>query len=456
MNLSYKNRIAFYYMLASAMIMAIVFGAIFFIVQEAVMRNLDNDLSYEANKHTEEVKIINENIKFKNKAEWEEREHSEIQVNPVFIQLTDKKGFITDKSPNLKEDSLPFKQTDFGGHFDAQLKERSIRQVQLPIEQNGKIKGYIVAAMSSESARSVIQKLRNVLLISYLIVLVVLYFTSRFLAGRSIKPVQNITETITRITKNNLKDRVALPTNLDEIHHLSTSFNSLLERIELAIEREKQFTSDASHELRTPLASLRGTLEVLIRKPRTQAEYEDKIQFSLKEIDSMTAMLEQLLLLARLDSNDLAKKAKLIELPTIIDETLSLYQNQINNKGLTVDFHFDPAEKLLVPQYYSSLIINNVVGNAIKYAKNETPIKIKIEQINKKVVCSIQDEGIGIKEEDLLHIYENFFRSEALNHKQIAGNGLGMSIVKKCAEAIGAEIDLKSKLGTGTTLTITF
>ena len=86
MNLSFKNRIAFHYMLATAIIMAIVFGAIYFTVQETVINNLDNELSYEAEKHAGEIEIIGDSLKFENKAEWEEREHREIQVNPVFIQ----------------------------------------------------------------------------------------------------------------------------------------------------------------------------------------------------------------------------------------------------------------------------------------------------------------------------------------------------------------------------------
>jgi len=126
-------------MLATAIIMAVVFGAIYLVVKGTVYRHLDNDLSYEAGKHSGKIKIIKDSIQFMNKAEWEEREHLEIQVNPVFIQLMDKQGTVMDKSPNLKGDFLPFKESGFGGHFDAKLNERPIRQVQLPIEQEGKI-----------------------------------------------------------------------------------------------------------------------------------------------------------------------------------------------------------------------------------------------------------------------------------------------------------------------------
>lgn len=436
--------------------MAVAFGAIYFIVQETVIRNLDNDLSYEAKKHSGEIKFVADSIVFKNKAEWEEREHRETQVNPVFIQLMNMDGRIMDNSPNLKDDYLTFKEAEFGGHFDSKLKNRSIRQVQFPIEQNGKIKGYIMAAMSSESANSIILKLRNVLIISYLVILVGVYFISRYLAGRSIMPVQGVTNTISHITKLNLKERVALPANKDEIYELSTGFNALLDRIENAMKREKQFTSDASHELRTPLATLRGTLEVLIRKPRTQEEYKDKIDFSLNQIERMTATVEQLLLLARLDSKDHTKEDNLISLPTIIDESLTHFKSQISNKKLIIDFEFDRDRKLLVPHYYTSFIIDNVLNNAIKYSLNDSKLSISITEVNDHVVCCIKDEGLGIREEDLQKIYENFYRSDSLNHKQISGNGLGLSIVKKCAEAIDAQIDLQSKLDAGTTVTITF
>jgi signal transduction histidine kinase len=443
-------------MLATAIIMAVVFSAIYFIVQGTVMRNLDNDLSYEAEKHSGEIIIVGDSIQFSNRAELQEREHREIQVNPVFIQIIDKQGVLMDKSLNLKDDFLPFKDAKFGGHFNTYLSQRAIRQVQLPIEQNGKIKGYILAAMSLEPSLAIILKLRNVLSMAFLVVLAGLYFVSRFLAGRSTRPIKEVTNTITRITKNNLKERVALPQPKDEIYALSSGFNALLERIENAIERERQFTSYASHELRTPLATLRGTLEVLIRKARTQTEYEEKIKYSLSEIGRMTTIIEQLLLLARLDTHAEVKENNLISLPAIIDASLTHFKSQIVHKQLNIEFNFDYKKALLVPHYYSDLIIENILSNAIKYANQGSVIIISVEEIGQRVNCSIKDEGLGIREEDLKHIYENFFRSDSLNHKHITGHGLGLSIVKKCADAINAQLQVKSTFGHGTTVSIHF
>lgn len=457
MSLSFRNRIALHYMIATAVIMAVAFTVVYFVVQGTVYQNLDNDLSFEAEKHTGEIKIVGDSVKIKYKKEWEEKEHREVQVNPVFIQILNKDGKFMDKSPNLKEDVLTFNpQQNYGGHFNETLNNRAIRQVQLPIEENGKIKGFILAAMSLESSKMVLLNLRNVLIVSYLFLLAGLYFISRYLAGRGIIPVKVITETTKRITKNNLNERVALPENKDELYELSSGINQLLQRIENAIERERQFTSDASHELRTPLSTLKGTLEVLIRKPRERLEYEDKIKFSLTEIDRMAATLEQLLLLARLDTSSKTVDRSVVPLPTVIDEILSRHKKDISEKNLAIDFRKGAALEGVVPQYYSNLILDNIIGNAIKYSRENKTLHITITETDSKIVCKIQDEGIGIKKEDLNNLFNHFFRSDALSHRSIPGNGLGLSIAKKAADAINAEIHVESEFGLGTTFTIKF
>ncbi len=444
-------------MIATAVIMVVAFIAVYFVVKETVYQNLDDDLSFEAEKHTGEIIIVGDSIKVRNKREWEEREHRDVQVNPVFIQILNKNGKFMDKSPNLKEDVLTFNpQQNYGGHFNETLNSIAIRQVQVPIEENGKIKGFILAAMSLESSKMVLLSLRNVLIISYLFLLVGLYFMSRYLAGRGIIPVKIITETTKRITKNNLNERVVLPQNKDELYELSSGINQLLQRIESAIERERQFTSDASHELRTPLATLKGTLEVLIRKPRERSEYEDKIKFSLTEIDRMTDTLEQLLLLARLDTSSKTVDQSLVPLPMIIDEILSRHKRHISQNKLKIDSHNDLALEILVPQYYTNLILDNIIGNAVKYSREASTIHISVFLQDSKVVCKVQDEGIGIKKEDLNNLFNHFFRSDALNHKSISGTGLGLSIAKKAADAINAEIHVESEFGLGTTFTIKF
>jgi signal transduction histidine kinase len=115
----------------------------------------------------------------------------------------------------------------------------------------------------------------------------------RFLAGKSIQPIQKIIQKTNLISQSNLNERIPVAEPNDEIAQLTRSINDLLARLEQALTREKQFTSDASHELRTPLAVMRGTLEVLIRKPRTSEEYVEKVKLALESIDRMSEMIDQ-------------------------------------------------------------------------------------------------------------------------------------------------------------------
>ncbi len=458
MNFSFKQRIATHFMLATAIIIAVVFGIVYFIVQQTVYNNIDEDLNFEANKHTKEINMDEENIRFADKDEWEEREHREVQVNPVFIQLMNAEGALMDKSPNLKENQLTFKdQTKFGDHFNTKLNRRAIRQVQIPIRASGQVRGYIIAAMSLDASLMVLANLRNTLFILYPILLVGLFFISSFLAGRSIIPVISIIDTTNRITKNNLNERVELPKNYDELYDLSSSINALLDRIESAIEREKQFTSDASHELRTPLSVLRGTLEVLVRKERTTAEYEEKIQYSLTEIDRMAVIIDQLLELARFENRLLKNEDEAMSLISIVEQVIDLQSHQIAKNKLAVEFQIEDLEAdFAVNGFRARLILENIISNAIKYSNLGGRIEIYVMQEKEQVVCTVKDHGIGIKEEDLTKVFTPFFRSDALEHNYVKGVGLGLSIAQKAALSLGVTIEIASELGRGTTVSVRF
>jgi signal transduction histidine kinase len=189
--------------------------------------------------------------------------------------------------------------------------------------------------------------------------------------------------------------------------------------------------------------------------------YEDKIRHSLSEIDRMTAIIEQLLLLARLDSklntnNVISNKALKVSLPILIDEILSRHKDEISNKGLVLDLDLEITKEASVPQYYANIILDNIINNAIKYSKENSSLKITVTDAETGIICEIKDEGLGIKKEDIEKLFHPFFRSDALDHKEIFGNGLGLSIAKKAADAINAKLVVESELGVGTKFTIVF
>jgi signal transduction histidine kinase len=170
----------------------------------------------------------------------------------------------------------------------------------------------------------------------------------------------------------------------------------------------------------------------------------------------MTAILEQLLLLARLESSSQENQTQRVPLTTLVDETISHHKTQISTKNLHVEVENKLEDQALVPYFYGKIILDNVLNNAVKYAYENSKIGIQLRSENGKVRCTVSDHGVGIKSEDLEKIYDHFYRSDALNHKHISGNGLGLAIVKKCADAIQAEVQVESTLGNGTTFTLFF
>ena len=453
MKLNFKTRIALNYFFATGIVVALVFAIVFISLNTTIYESLDSDLNYESEVHLEELDL--ENMVFSNREEWEEREHEEVEVNPVFVQIINSEEKITDKSPNLNADRLQFfPEKEDHLHFNTIFNNRLIRQVQEPVKVDGKLSGYIITAMSFEASQKIIDQLWVILLISYPIIVIVLFFISRFLAGRSIAPIKDITQITERINQNNLQERVNLPENKDELYNLSASINSLLKRIEEALERERQFTSDASHELRTPLAALRGNLEVLIRKVRNPEEYEKRIKTSLLEIDRLSEMVEQLLFLARFKNT--SQELEHVDLIILLDESIQRNKETIKLKNLKVEFINEAERSIKVPKYHTQIIVENLLSNAIKYSAEGEKIQILVAEKNTEAFFQITNYGITIKPEDLQKVFEPFYRTQQVKDHKINGTGLGLSIVRKAAETIHASVNLSTSNSKGTTFKITF
>jgi signal transduction histidine kinase len=455
--LSFKNRIAFNYIITTGLLVFVVFFSIYYIVKISVFSHINDDIRSEVNKHLNEVEIKSDHIGLIHSDEWREREHNTVAVNPVFVQFYDEKGKHVEKSPNLKKYTLIYYPEIADNElFDAELVNKSIRQIQVPIFENSVKKGYLLVAMSVEDAKMVLHNLFQILIFSYPLILLLLFIIARLIAGRSIKPISSIIKTSNIITKDNLKSRIPLPQNRDELYILSQTINNLLDRIENTIEREKQFTSDASHELRTPLTVIKGTLEVLIRKPRNQEEYLEKINFCVSEVNRLNHLVDELLLLARFENQNQSLKIESVCLNATILDAISRYSSKIQDKKINISTQFVKEYYVKSDAYLLSIIINNLVSNALKYSSKNTTLNIVLTDENEVIVCQIIDSGIGIPEEDLQKIFNQFYRSKSIEHSGIKGTGLGLSIVKRLCTLLHIDIKIISKVNIGTTVFLSF
>ncbi|PBJ15769.1 HAMP domain-containing sensor histidine kinase [Flavobacterium sp. ACN6] len=456
-SLSFKNRIALNYILTTGLLVLVAFSAIYFIVKLTVYNHIDENLNIEIQDHLREIKIENKKVILMDTEEWEEREHNSVDVNPVFVQFLDLNKKIIEKSPNLKNEKLIFHENK--AHFqlfDTHLLGNKIRQIQVPLHIKTKKIGYLIIAMSLSDSSKVLKNLLDTLMITFPIILLLLFFLARFFAGRSIKPINDIIDTSRIITKDNLKTRMPLPKTRDELFTLSKTINNLLNRIEDAIEREKQFTSDASHEMRTPLTVIKGTLEVLIRKPRESKEYEEKINYCINEVDHLNSLVDQLLLMARFENQKQNINKENIYLNAVILDVLTLNAEKI--KSGNINIILDAPEEFYVysDNYLVVTILRNIISNAVKYSNSNSEIKISLSREKNKINCIISDQGIGIAKEDLDSILNPFFRSDSLNHAEIKGTGLGLFIVKRMTNLLQIKFKIESEIGKGTRVLLVF
>ena len=455
LSFSFKNRIAFNYIVSGSVLIAIVFLFIYNIVKYSVNKNVNEEIQEELYKHLDDVSTDSNDTYLIQVDQWRAREHNSISVNPVFVEFYDNNKLLIDKSPNLKSSNLKLFPDSNNEFIDTKLNNIPVRQIQTSIINNNQVVGYLVVAMSLEDFE-IVQILKNILLVTFPLILILLFLIARFFAGRSIKPVRTIIETSSQITKDNLQTRIPLPQNKDELYVLSENINNLLSRIENAIDREKQFTSDASHELRTPLAVIKGTMEVLIRKPRNQQEYEEKILFCISEVDRLNHMVDQLLLLARFENQKQNVKQETIYLNALVLDNLTRFSEKSESKKLKIKTQFSEDYYLISDNYLVSIIISNLISNAIKYSNPNGEIAIELGKTSDVVTFSITDYGVGIAKNDLDKIFNSFYRSDVSNHPEIKGTGLGLSIVKRLCDLLKLEIAVESKLNQGTKFVLNF
>ena len=455
MNTSYKERIARRLTWVTALIFSLVFLLIYLVANFTVVRNIDRELQLEVDKHKGEIFLVDGKIRFLYLNEWKQMEHTQLQLNPIFIEIVDLEGNSMDRSPNLGENHLTFSPEKAKSEeaWTQKIGSREVRQRQIPLLNAGKQEGYLLLAKSFEDSRELLDNLRNVLLLIYPLILVSLYLSMRYLAGKSIEPLEKISLKTNQITQQNLNERVPETGTNDEIGQLTRAINSLLGRLEQAMQREKQFTSDASHELRTPLAVLRGTLEVLIRKPRSAEEYETKVKTALVSIDRMSAMLDQLLALARVENGKNLVKEEL-ELITFLEE---LADKITEEQAHPIQFQSLVGVPIYVATHEKSLemILQNLLENAVKYSQPGGEVILRVGK-EKEAFIEVVDSGSGIASEYLEQIFDPFFRvQEALDHG-IPGTGLGLAIVKKLAQESSIRLSVSSEKGKGSTFRLDF
>jgi heavy metal sensor kinase len=274
-----------------------------------------------------------------------------------------------------------------------------------------------------------------------------------FLAQRALKPVDQITRTAHEIEESDLSRRIPVQSK-DELGRLAATLNKMIERLEKAFKRQKQFTSDASHELRTPLAVIQAESTLALSKERTADEYKQSLEIVSNESMLMAKVIDQLLTLARADSGKEQLSFEEIDLSELLAGVAANAEILCRDEGL--EFRSDLMDNILVSGDRAKLreLFLNLLDNAIRYSPDGGKISLTLRRVKEMAVISIADTGIGISEEDIPHIFERFYRVDKARSRVENGAGLGLAICKYIAEIHGGRIEVISRLGEGSTFSV--
>jgi len=323
-----------------------------------------------------------------------------------------------------------------------------VRFYSVPIIENNALVGIVQVVQSLGDVEDTLDRLLTALLLSAPLLVGVAGLGGYFLAARALAPVDQMTRTARRISAEDLSARFNLPVTNDEVGRLASTFDNMLRRLDDAFRRERQFTADASHELRTPLTAMQAIISVVRQERRTPQDYEQALDDLAEETDRLRSLTEDLLNLARGDSNKPLEFEE-VDITTLLFDLSDSLRTLAEDKGLRLTTNI--SERITITGDSDSLIrlFANLLDNAIKFTSKGGIMLSAHRAIDNMLEVSITDSGDGIPAEDLPYIFDRFYRVE--KSRAARGTGLGLAIVANIAEAHGGSIEVSSTVGQGTT-----
>jgi heavy metal sensor kinase len=332
-----------------------------------------------------------------------------------------------------------------------------LRLVTMPIIDNERMVGIVQVGSSLEGVEEALHQLLLILLVAVPAALLLASAGGLFLANKALRPVDEITQIARQIGFGDLSQRIRIKRVNDELGRLAATFNEMIAKLEGSFRRVKRFTADASHELKTPLTILRGEVEVGLKKQRTLVEYQRILNSNLEETSRMSRIVDDLLTLSRADMGELTMEREEVELSSLAREVWDDLQILAQEKGVQLKFMGDGFTTVEGDPLFLRQLILNITENGLKYTPpgGEVELRVKGDHEQGVVRIFVSDTGVGIAPKDQKRVFDRFFRVDKARSRDTGGTGLGLSICQWIAHAHNGQIAVKSKLGKGSTFTVT-
>ena len=323
-----------------------------------------------------------------------------------------------------------------------------IRLLTLPVVRDGRVVNIVQVAMSLENIDAARRGFLLIILGLAPLALALAGFGGWFLARRALAPVDAIVESARKIEAEDLSRRLpVLPSN-DELGRLAAVLNDMLGRLDRSFDSVRRFSGDAAHELRTPLTILKGEIEVALRSPADVVELRRTLESCLEEVERLNSLVEDLLLMTRMDGNALSLSRQNVDLAEVVREVTPAVEALAENAGNACTVVSSNAP-LWVRGYESLLfrLVFNLVENAVKYTPAGGKIEISLKSGDGLAILEVSDNGPGIPADQQAQIFERLYRGD--QSRNGAGSGLGLALVHSIAQLHGGKVSVRSEVGKG-------
>ena len=438
--LSIKQKVTLWYACMLVLIVLLLFGFIFSISRSLLQRESDSRLE-------ELVLDFADEIDFENGV-YELDDDVRFYENGVIFSIYDEQGrLIAGSVPTGFPADTTLKAFSFQT-FSASGNAWSVYDAALPYGEEQIL--WIRGILPSETLFSVERTLFFVLLVACPLLIAVALLVGYSITRRAFLPIEEIRRTAETIgAGGDLSARIPTERTQGEIRQLAETFNEMFGRLETSFEHERQFTSDASHELRTPVAVITSQAEYSLLPDATPEEQREGLEVILEQAQKMSALISQLLMLARADNGTQQLTMAPVDLSLLASMTAEQCREAAARRQIRLDCEIAPGIMTEGDQASLVRVFLNLLENAIQYGRPGGFVKRTLAVQNDFAVCSIADDGIGIARENLERIWQRFYRVDPSRNPGGSNTGLGLSLVKWIIEAHHGTIEAESGLRKG-------
>jgi len=376
-----------------------------------------------------------------------------------YLDLHAENGELIYRSTFLEKHPLTLAAPERIGRADFQnrrMEGRHLRFLLQRVEVNGHVYSVAMGAPTEDLVET-LGLFRSYLLMVAPLLFLVAAAGGYWLSRRALSPVDELVRTARDISGANLSSRLQKLETGDELQRLSDTLNEMLARIEAAFQRITQFTADASHELRTPVSLIRTEAELALRRSRGEAEYKESLRHILLEAERTTALIEQLLSLARTDSGRETLHMQRVDLSAMLRGVVESWRQVADIRNIQFSASIAATDSFVMGDEDALRRVADILlDNAFKYTAQPGSVGLSLEQRDDRVVMMVKDSGIGIAEEEKDKIFERFYRVDKARSREQGGVGLGLAIAQWIVTQHRGSITVESEPGEGSVFRLEF